>query len=285
MILYGKDFAAKIKAQVRDELKNLSVVPCLAVIIVGDNPASQVYVRNKQRVCDELEIVSKIISLPETTSREKLLQTIDELNQDENVHGLFVQLPLPKALRSCESEVLERISPKKDVDGFHPVNVGRLSIGKVGLVPCTPLGILTMLQMEHVNLDGANVVIVGRSNIVGKPMAQLCLSQNATVTICHSHTKNLEAITKNADVLIVAIGHAKFIKASMVKKGAVVVDVGINRDENNKLTGDVDFEEVKEIASKITPVPGGVGLLTTATLAKNLVTAIKWQLQGENENA
>lgn len=276
-VLYGKEFAAKIKADAKKRAEILKdkyhVTPGLAVVIVGNDPASEVYVRNKHRACAELGINSIAVELPETTTREELLAKIDALNDNPDVHGILVQLPLPNKLKGIEAEVTERIDPKKDVDGFHPINTGRLVNGEDGMVPCTPLGCMKMLEMAGIDPDGKRAVVIGRSNIVGKPMASLLMRHNATVTVCHSHTKNISEITKEADILVAAIGKPKAITADMVKPGAVVIDVGINRIAPKKLVGDVDFEKVSKIASAITPVPGGVGLLTIATLMHNTIKA------------
>lgn len=247
--------------------------PGLAVVLVGNNPASAVYVRNKHKACLECGINSIEVTLPEDTTEEYLLSKIDELNTDENVHGILVQLPLPKHI--SEEKVINRISPKKDVDAFHPENVGRILIGKYSYLPCTPAGIMDLLEFYNIDPTGKECVIIGRSNIVGKPMSLLMLSKNATVTIAHSKTKNLAEVTSRADILIVAIGRAKFVTADMVKDGAVIIDVGINRLPDGKLAGDVDFESVCEKASFITPVPGGVGPMTITTLLKNTLTAAK----------
>lgn len=276
-ILSGKEYAAKIKEAAKREAESCGIRPGLAVVMVGDNPASAVYVRNKNKACEELGFHSVMELLPADTSKEALLAVIDRLNKDMSIHGILVQLPLPAGLSEAEQEVLNRISPDKDVDGFHPVNVGRLSTGQDALAPCTPAGCVRMLEYADIPMDGKNAVIIGRSNIVGKPMAQLLLAKNATVTICHSHTKNLAEITKQADILVAAIGKPKFVTADMVKPGATVIDVGINRIEPKKLVGDVDFEAVSEVAGAITPVPGGVGLLTVAMLMQNVVTAAKMQ--------
>lgn len=283
-LLEGKVFAAKLKEEAGKKAQELKakygITPGLAVIIVGENPASQVYVRNKHKVCTELGFYSEGVELPATTTREELLAEIQRLNNDEKIHGILVQLPLPKELQPYESEVLEAINPLKDVDGFHPVNVGRLVTGQKALVPCTPHGCLRMLELAEIPVEGANAVIIGRSNIVGKPMLHLLLGKNATVTICHSRTKNLAEITRQADILVAAVGKAGFVTADMVKPGAVVIDVGINRIAPKKLVGDVDFEAVKEVAGAITPVPGGVGLLTIAMLMQNTVEAARLQLEG-----
>lgn len=283
-LLEGKVFAAKLKEEAGKKAQELKAkygtTPGLAVIIVGENPASQVYVRNKHKACTELGFYSEGVELPATTTREELLAEIQRLNNDEKIHGILVQLPLPKELQPYESEVLEAINPLKDVDGFHPVNVGRLVTGQKALVPCTPHGCLRMLELAEIPVEGANAVIIGRSNIVGKPMLHLLLGKNATVTICHSRTKNLAEITRQADILVAAVGKAGFVTADMVKPGAAVIDVGINRIAPKKLVGDVDFEAVKEVAGAITPVPGGVGLLTIAMLMQNTVEAARLQLEG-----
>lgn len=284
-LLEGKVFAAKLKEEAGKKAQELKakygITPGLAVIIVGENPASQVYVRNKHKACTELGFYSEGVELPATTTREELLAEIQRLNNDEKIHGILVQLPLPKELQPYESEVLEAINPLKDVDGFHPVNVGRLVTGQKALVPCTPHGCLRMLELAEIPVEGANAVIIGRSNIVGKPMLHLLLGKNATVTICHSKTKNLAEITRQADILVAAVGKAGFVTADMVKPGAVVIDVGINRIAPKKLVGDVDFEAVKEVAGAITPVPGGVGLLTIAMLMQNTVeAAARLQIEG-----
>lgn len=281
-LLEGKVFAAKLREEAGQKAAELKekygITPGLAVIIVGENPASQVYVRNKHKACTELGFYSEGVELPEDTTREQLLAEIDRLNKDEKIHGILVQLPLPKALQPYESEVLEAIDPLKDVDGFHPVNVGRLVTGQKALIPCTPHGCIRMLELAGVPIEGANAVVIGRSNIVGKPMLHLLLSRNATVTICHSRTKDLAEVTKKADILVAAVGKPNFVTADMVKPGATVIDVGINRIAPKKLVGDVDFEAVKEVAGAITPVPGGVGLLTIAMLMQNTVAAAELQL-------
>ena len=281
-ILYGKEFAARIKASAEHGailLREHGVHPRLAVIIVGNDPASEVYVRNKQKTCEELGILSDHIALPTETTREELLACIDELNADTEVHGILVQLPLPAGLAACEEEVLSRIDPRKDVDGFHPVNVGHLSIGAPGLRPCTPAGCIRMLEYAGIRMEGAHAVIIGRSNIVGKPMAMLLLERHATVTLCHSRTEHLAEITRSADILVAAVGQPHFVTADMVKPGATVIDVGINRIAPKKLVGDVDFAAVSEVAGAITPVPGGVGLLTVAMLMENVVQAAKTQTE------
>ena len=279
-ILSGKEFAARIKedaARGITELKAAGVLPRLAVIIVGSDPASEVYVRNKQRTCDELGIRSDHIALPAETTKEELLACIEELNVDPEVHGILVQLPLPAQIAEDEEEILSHIDPRKDVDGFHPVNVGHLVLGAPGLRPCTPAGCIRMLDYAGIPIEGAHAVIIGRSNIVGKPMAHLLLERNATVTICHSRTQNLAAIARTADILVAAVGRPHFVTADMVKEGATVIDVGINRIAPKKLVGDVDFDGAAAVAGAITPVPGGVGLLTVAMLMENVVQAAKAQ--------
>ena len=279
-ILSGKEFAAKIKedaGRAVRELKAAGIHPRLAVVIVGADPASEVYVRNKQKACAELGIISDHIALPEGTAKEELITRIDALNADASVHGILVQLPLPEGLRAHEEEVLERIDPRKDVDGFHPVNVGRLVLGAPGLRPCTPAGCIRMLELAGIPIEGAHAVIIGRSNIVGKPMGHLLLERNATVTVCHSRTQNLAAVARAADILVAAVGRPGFVTADMVKPGATVIDVGINRIAPKNLVGDVDFEAVSAVAGAITPVPGGVGLLTVAMLMQNVVYAARMQ--------
>ena len=282
-ILSGKVYAAKFKEEAKRNIdlikKQYGITPGLAVIIVGENPASQVYVRNKHRTCEELGIYSEVIRMPENTTKKELIAKIDELNFRPEINGLLLQLPLPDSLAADEKDILDNISPLKDVDGFHPLNVGKLMLGQKGMIPCTPYGCLKMLQEAKIPIDGAHAVIVGRSNIVGKPMAQLLLSQNATVTICHSHTRNLKEICRTADILVAAVGRPHFITADMIKPGAAVIDVGINRIAPKKLVGDVDFENAKEVAGAITPVPGGVGLLTIAMLMHNTVEATMYQLE------
>lgn len=282
-ILYGKEFAAKIKESAREQVeqlkKDFGVTPGLTVIIVGENPASQVYVRNKHKTCAELGIISEVVALPEDTTKDDLLAKIDELNENPNVHGILVQLPLPAAIKAHSDEILNRIDPKKDVDGFHPVNVGKLVIGTPDLVPCTPAGCIEMLDLAGIEIDGKNAVIIGRSNIVGKPLFHLLLSRHATVTVCHTHTKNLPEIARQADILVAASGKPALVTKNMIKPGATVIDVGINRIAPKKLVGDVDFDAVVDVAGAITPVPGGVGLLTVAMLMKNVVKAAKLQLE------
>jgi len=272
----GRAISAEVKADVAKEVRTFTektgIIPGLAVVIVGEDPASCVYVRNKCRACAETGIASVAVTLPETTSEEELLRKIGELNDRQDVHGILVQLPLPRHIK--ESRVLEAISPDKDVDGFHPVNMGRLLAGTPGFVPCTPAGIMEMLDRSHIAIDGKRCVVVGRSNIVGKPVAQLMLSRNATVTVCHSHTRDLAAVTGEADILIVAVGKPRFLTADMVREGAVVIDVGINRTEAG-LCGDADYDSLIGHASAVTPVPGGVGPMTIAMLMKNTLSAAR----------
>lgn len=275
-IIDGKQISKDIKEELKEEVASLAAQGrkcCLAVIQVGNDPASSVYVGNKKKACAYVGIESLAYELPEETTEEELLTIIDKLNKDANVHGILCQLPLPKHIN--EDHMIKAISPKKDVDGFHPQNVGALVIGEKGFVSCTPAGIIQLLKRSNIEMDGKHCVVVGRSNIVGKPMSLLMLRENATVTICHSHTKNLKEICKEADILIVAIGKPQFIDKEYVKDGAVVIDVGIHRDENNKLCGDVKYDEVEPVASYITPVPGGVGPMTIAMLMHNCVEAMK----------
>lgn len=275
-LIDGKQISKDIKEELKEEVASFAAQGrkcALAVIQVGNDPASSVYVGNKKKACAYVGIESLAYELPEETSEKELLAIIDKLNKDENVHGILCQLPLPKHIN--EDHVIKAISPKKDVDGFHPQNVGALVIGEQGFVSCTPAGIIQLLKRSNIEMDGKHCVVVGRSNIVGKPMSLLMLRENATVTICHSHTKNLKEICREADILIVAIGMPQFIGKEYVKDGAVVIDVGIHRDENNKLCGDVKFDEVEPVASYITPVPGGVGPMTIAMLMHNCVEAMK----------
>lgn len=273
-IMDGKALSLKLKEQMKQriaQLKQQGINPKLVVVLVGDNSASQVYVRNKHKSCGEVGIESEVITMPEQTTQQELLEVVERLNQDETVDGILVQLPLPKQID--EKTVLRSILPEKDVDGFHPVNVGLLSIGDECFAPATPSGIIAMFQEYGIDIAGKNCVVIGRSNIVGKPMAALLLKNNATVTICHSKTEDLASYTRRADVVIVATGHRHTLTAEMVKEGAVVVDVGMNRNEQGKLCGDVDYEEVKEKASFITPVPGGVGPMTITELLENTIQA------------
>lgn len=280
-LINGKEISTKtknmIKAEIEEIRKTGKRVPKLAVILVGDNQASQVYVRNKEKACGYVGMESLRINRDANFSEEDLLKLIDELNHDESVDGILVQLPLPKTID--EEKVLKAIAPEKDVDGFHPANIAKLFLNEEGFIPCTPYGMMVMLEEIGYDLDGKEVVVVGRSNIVGKPVALLALHHNATVTIAHSHTKNLQEVTSRADVLIAAIGKAKFFTADYVKEGAVVLDVGMNRDENGKLCGDVDFDDVKEKVAAITPVPGGVGPMTIAMLMKNTLLSYKRRVQ------
>lgn len=278
IIIDGKLVAQEVKAKVSKKVKELQengITPGLAVIIIGNNQASRIYVNNKKKACAEVSIYSKEYALPDTTSQKELIELISKLNNDDSINGILVQLPLPNHIN--EKAVIEAIDPLKDVDAFHEINVGKIMIGEYDLLPCTPAGIIELLNSQNIEIEGKHCVVVGRSNIVGKPMAMLLLHRNGTVTICHSKTKNLKEICKNADILIAAVGKAKFITSDMVKKGAVVIDVGMNKDENSKLCGDVDFDNVKKIASYITPVPGGVGPMTIAMLMKNTVTAASLQ--------
>lgn len=273
-ILDGKALATEIRSEVKTQVAALAekgVSTALAVILVGDDSASQVYVRNKIKACADTGIRSLEFRMPAETTQQQLLAKIAELNADESVDGILVQLPLPKQINA--DAVIAAIDPAKDVDGFHVANAGALVTGKQGFVPCTPFGVMRLIEKSGVNPRGKSAVIVGRSNIVGKPMALLLLAADATVTVAHSRTPDLSAVTRNADILVAAVGRAKLIKADMVKPGAVVIDVGMNRDENGKLCGDVDFAEVKEIAGSITPVPGGVGPMTIAMLMQNTVLA------------
>lgn len=270
-LIDGKQISTQVKDECKERVAKEGLDVTLAVIQVGNDPASTVYVGNKKKACEYIGIHSLSYELPEETTEKELLDLVEKLNKDDNVHGILVQLPLPKHIN--EDKVIETISPKKDVDGFHPQSVGALSIGQPGFVSCTPAGVIQLLKRSNIDIEGKECVIVGRSNIVGKPMALLMLRENATVTICHSRTKDLKEVTKRADILIVAIGKPKFITADYVKEGAVVIDVGIHRDENNKLCGDVDFANVEPIASAITPVPGGVGPMTIAMLMNNCVEA------------
>lgn len=275
-IIDGKKISAEIKEELKNEvaqLKAQGIEGTLAVIQVGNDPASSVYVNNKKKACAYIGINSESFELPEETTQEELLALIAKLNADDSVNGILVQLPVPKHID--EKTIINAISPKKDVDGFHPESVGSLVIGQPGFVSCTPAGIVELLKRSNITIDGKNCVIVGRSNIVGKPMALLMLRENATVTIAHSHTKNLKEICQNADILIIAIGKREFITGDYIKEGAVVIDVGIHRDENNKLAGDVKYDEAEKKASQITPVPGGVGPMTIAMLMNNCVKAMK----------
>ena len=278
IIIDGKKVSAEVKEQVAEETKELiakGITPGLAVILVGDDPASKVYVNNKKKACELVGFKSYEYKLPADTTQEELLSLVYELNNRKEINGILCQLPLPKGLD--ENAVIEAISPEKDVDAFHKQNVGRIMIGDYDFLPCTPAGIMEMLKAYDISVEGKDCVVIGRSNIVGKPMSMLLLHQNGTVTICHSRTKNLKEVTKRADILVAAVGIPKFVTADMVKDGAVVIDVGMDRDENGKLCGDVDFDNVKDKCSYITPVPGGVGPMTIATLMKNTLKAAKLQ--------
>ena len=276
-IIDGKAISAEIRGEIKAEtqafIEKYGVVPGLAVIIVGSDPASQVYVRNKRRACEEVGFYSEAYELPEGTSQEELNALVDKLNADDKIHGILCQLPLPKHLD--ETEVLLRISPSKDVDAFHPYNVGKIMIGDYSFLPCTPAGVMALLERSNIEISGKECVVVGRSNIVGKPQAMLLLHANGTVTVCHSRTKNLAEVCRRADILVAAIGKADFFTGDMIKEGAVVIDVGMNRRADGKLTGDVDFASVEPKASYITPVPGGVGPMTITMLMQNTLTSAK----------
>lgn len=277
-LIDGKELARKIREQLRvesDELKEKGITSKFAVLLVGDNPASKVYIKNKSKACNDVGIEFEEITLSSDTSMEKLLEVIDELNERKDINGILLQSPIPKGLNI--QEAFERINYKKDVDGFNPINVGKLMIGQDCFISCTPYGIIKMLENYNIPIEGKHAVVIGRSNIVGKPLSQCLLNKNATVTICHSKTKDLAEITKTADILISAVGRLNMVTADMVKDGAVVIDVGMNRNEHGKLAGDVDFENVKEKASYITPVPGGVGPMTIAMLMNNVIKATKLQ--------
>ena len=274
-IIDGKRIAQEERARIQAETAALGnekgITPGLAVIIVGENSASQVYVRNKRKACEEVGFLSRVYELPTSTTQTELNALIDALNGDPAIHGILCQLPLPAHL--SESEVIARISPEKDVDAFHAQNVGKIMLGEYDYLPCTPAGVMVLLRESGIEIDGKECVILGRSNIVGKPMAMLLLQANGTITICHSHTPDLAEVTRRADILVVAIGKAKYVTADMVKPGAVIIDVGMNRDSEGKLCGDVDFASVEPIASAITPVPGGVGPMTITMLLRNTLTA------------
>ncbi|MEC0371989.1 bifunctional methylenetetrahydrofolate dehydrogenase/methenyltetrahydrofolate cyclohydrolase FolD [Paenibacillus chibensis] len=275
-IISGKQVSEEIRGSIAGEVKEMAakgVVPGLAVVLVGEDPASQVYVRNKEKACHDLEFYSEVHRLPAETSQEELLTLVDKLNRQDSIDGILVQLPLPGHID--EKAVINAIAVDKDVDGFHPVNVGNLVIGDDSLLPCTPAGVIELIKRAGISLSGKHAVVIGRSNIVGKPVSLLLQRENATVTMCHSRTANMPEIARQADVLVVAIGRANFIDASYVKPGAVVIDVGMNRLENGKLAGDVDFESVKEVSGPITPVPGGVGPMTITMLMKNTLIAAK----------
>ena len=274
-IIDGKLISAQIREEIAEKVKEYNErtgkLPGLAVVIVGENPASQVYVRNKKKACEQVGFNSWVYEMPENTTQDELNALIDKLNEDSAVHGILVQLPLPKHLD--EEQIILRIKPEKDVDAFHPYNVGRITIGNPKFLPCTPAGIMELLHRSNIEISGKKCVVIGRSNIVGKPMALLLLSENGTVTVCHSKTRDLKEVCRRADILVVAIGKADFVTADMVKEGAVVIDVGMNRNSEGKLTGDVDFASVSEVASYITPVPGGVGPMTITMLLQNTLRA------------
>ena len=275
-IIDGKQISKQIKDEVKEQVaayRAQGIEIALAVIQVGNDPASTVYVGNKKKACEYIGIQSVSYELPEETTEEELLAIIDKLNHDDSIYGILVQLPVPKHIN--ENHIIQAIDPKKDVDGFHPQSVGALSIGQAGFVSCTPAGIIQLLKRSGIAIEGKECVVLGRSNIVGKPMAMLLLRENGTVTVCHSRTRDLKEVTGRADILVVAIGRPKMIDASYVKEGAVVIDVGIHRDENNKLCGDVDYASVEPVASAITPVPGGVGPMTIAMLMHNCVEAVE----------
>lgn len=277
-LIDGKAVSASVRAQVAEEVERLKaqgVTPGLAVVIVGNDPASHTYVNNKKKACAQTGIHSEEYVLPEEATQEELMALIKTLNEKEDVHGILVQSPLPNGLD--EEAVVEAILPEKDVDAFHPENVGRVMIGNFHFLPCTPAGIIELLRSQNIEIQGKDCVVIGRSNIVGKPMAMLLLHNNGTVTICHSKTKNLKEVCRRADILVAAVGRPKFVTADMVKPGAVVIDVGMDRDENGKLCGDVDFAEVEKVAGYITPVPGGVGPMTIAMLLRNTLTAARLQ--------
>lgn len=280
-IIDGKKVSAQMREQIKSETEELyqkyGVRPGLAVIIVGDDPASKVYVNNKEKACAQVGYYSEVYRLPEQTEMDELLALIDRLNRDEKINGILCQLPLPKHLD--EEQVILKISPEKDVDAFHPMNTGKIMIGDYDFLPCTPAGVMKLIESTGTDITGKECVVVGRSNIVGKPQSMLLLQKNGTVTVCHSKTRNLKEVTSRADILVVAIGKADFIGADMVKEGAVVIDVGMNRKADGKLTGDVDFESVSKKASYITPVPGGVGPMTITMLLQNTLTAAKKQLK------
>ena len=273
-IINGKEISEKVKAEIKAETEKMKQKPGLAVIIVGEDPASKVYVNNKAKGCEQVGFLSRVYRLPETTQFEELAELIGKLNTDSEIDGILVQLPLPPHIK--EKEVINLIVPEKDVDAFHPVNTGRIMTGDYYFLPCTPAGVMRMLKEKNISVAGKKCVVVGRSNIVGKPQAMLMLNESATVTVCHSKTVNLKEECRQADILVVAIGKAKFITGDYIKPGAVVIDVGMGRDENGKLCGDVDFESAEKVAGAITPVPGGVGPMTIAMLLTNTLTAAKY---------
>lgn len=275
-IISGKELAKEKRISMKQEVEQLAIkgiVPGLAVILVGEDPASQSYVKAKQKACEEIGIYSVLYKLADNVSEQELLEKIQQLNNDQKIHGILVQLPLPSHI--SEKAVIESISPNKDVDGFHPISVGNMMIGEDTFLPCTPYGIVEMIKSKDITIEGKHVVVIGRSNIVGKPVGQLLLNENATVTYCHSRTKDMKTITKQGDILVVAVGRANFIDASYIKEDAVVIDVGVNRLDTGKLCGDVVFDEAKEVASFITPVPGGVGPMTITMLLHNTIKSAK----------
>ncbi|WP_249597652.1 bifunctional methylenetetrahydrofolate dehydrogenase/methenyltetrahydrofolate cyclohydrolase FolD [Peribacillus frigoritolerans] len=283
-LINGKEIAESVRQEISKEVQQLrekNVIPGLAVILVGDNQASQTYVRHKQKACEDLGMHSVLIKKPADLSQEELIQSIAELNQDDSIHGILVQLPLPGHIQ--EKAIIEAISPEKDVDGFHPINIGRMMTGQDAFLPCTPYGVMVMLEYIDYDLEGKHVVIVGRSNIVGKPAGQLFLNANATVTYCHSRTKDLAYYTKQADVVVAAVGKRDTITSDHIKEGAVVIDVGMNRNDEGKLCGDVAFDEVKDKASYITPVPKGVGPMTITMLMKNTVKSAQKALESNKQ--
>lgn len=278
-LINGKEIGQQIRVSIKEEVQQLAtkgITPGLAVILVGEDPASHTYVANKEKACQQLGIYSELIQLPEQTTEEQLLQQIEQLNSSAKIDGILVQLPLPKHIN--EQKVIETISPLKDVDGFHPVSVGKMLLGQETFLPCTPHGVMKLLEFSNVDVAGKHAVVIGRSHIVGVPMGQLLLQKDATVTYCHSKTPDLEAITKQADILVVAVGRAKMIKSHHIKEGAVVIDVGMNRDEFGKLCGDVDFADVVDHTAAITPVPGGVGPMTITMLMVNTIQSAKMKL-------
>ncbi|MFJ8527812.1 bifunctional methylenetetrahydrofolate dehydrogenase/methenyltetrahydrofolate cyclohydrolase FolD [Bacillus sp. NPDC094106] len=276
VIIKGNEVAEKKRTQLKEEvvkLKEQGIVPGLAVILVGEDPASRSYVKGKEKGCEQVGIYSELIEFPETITEERLLAEIDRLNEDNRINGILVQLPLPKHIE--EKAIIERISPEKDVDGFHPISIGRMMTGQDTFLPCTPHGIVELVKETNLDISGKHVVVIGRSNIVGKPVGQLFLNENATVTYCHSKTKNIKELSKLADILVVAVGRPKMVTADYIKEGAVVIDVGVNRLDTGKLCGDVDFENVLDIAGYITPVPKGVGPMTITMLLHNTVESAK----------
>ncbi|WP_026689320.1 bifunctional methylenetetrahydrofolate dehydrogenase/methenyltetrahydrofolate cyclohydrolase FolD [Alteribacter aurantiacus] len=279
-IISGKELAQNKRDEMKvitEDLKSKGITPGLAVILVGEDPASRSYVRGKKRACEEVGIYSELDELPYETTEEELLEKVEKLNQSPHIHGILVQLPLPSHI--SEEAIINKILPEKDVDGFHPINIGKMMIGQEGFLPCTPFGIVEMIKSKGISIEGKHVVIIGRSNIVGKPVGQLLLRENATVTYCHSRTKNMEEITKQADILVVAIGREEMIGSEHIKPGAVVIDVGVNRNEAGKLVGDVKFDDVKDLASYLTPVPGGVGPMTITMLLHNTIQSASRSLK------